>query len=223
MQKCFRNITFLLFSALLLCGLPQKVAAQGVSLNTNLLYDATAAPNLGLEVQLGERISVGINGSLKPWPRWLAWDWDKENPVKWRYFSLEPEFRWYPLSVFEGWFLSVKASYIHFNAGKLQLPLGVMTELRDSRLQGNWFGGGLTGGYSWQLSRHLRLEVELGVGAGYYDARQYECPHCGKELGTASGVELIPQLGVNIAYDLIRRQAKQKVLEQIRMEENNNK
>ena len=222
MVKCIRNITFFLFCGLFLCGLPQKAASQNVSIRTNLLYDATATPNLAMEFQLGEHFSLGLNGGLKPWPRWLAWDWDQENPVKWRHLSVAPEFRWYPRTAFDGWFLGVNALYLHYNAGKLQFPFGLYPALRDSRLQGDFYGGGLSGGYSWYLSAHFRLELELGLQAGYYKATQYECPHCGKELGTPSGVGLIPKLGVNIAYDFKRRQARQKVLGQIRKEENNN-
>ena len=219
-----RRVTHIAVCLALLCGLSQKMAAQDVSVRTNLAYAATATPNLAAEVQVGEHVTLGVAGGLKPWPRWLAWDWDADNPVKWRHFSVVPELRWYPRTAFDGWFVGADGIYLHYNAAGLQLPLGLYPAVRDSRLQGDFFGAGLFGGHAWYLSSHFRLEVELGLGVGYFKATQYECPHCGKEVGPLQGVDLIPRLGVNLAYNLRKRgEARKAVLEQIQTEEVNNK
>ena len=92
-----------LVGSCLLCFPAVKLAGQEVSIRNNLLYDATGTPNLGLEFQVGDHVSVGVNGSFKSWPRFLAWDNDVEaNPQRWRHFLVAPEARYYFNEVFKG-------------------------------------------------------------------------------------------------------------------------
>ena len=205
--------------------------APGVSLRTNLLWDGLAEPNLGLEVALGQHVSLGVNGGLKPWPRWLAWDNDNlTNPTHWRNFAVVPELRFYPRRVYDGWFFGADAVYSHFNMGTLPIPWGLYPLLRNNRLQGDFYGGGLFAGYSWWLGSRWRLEVEAGAAVGYYNAGQYPCSHCAGIEGTATGVTVLPKLGLNLAWNLRRRQQRQELLEVISVpwtqsdkDENNNK
>lgn len=60
------------------------------SIRTNLFYCASASANLGFEFPLGEHFSIGANLGLKSWPRWLLWDTNNENPVKWRHILIVP-------------------------------------------------------------------------------------------------------------------------------------
>ncbi len=48
----------------LLTALAHDARAQEVSLRNNLAYDATGTPNLSVEVQVGDHVSVG----LVSWP-----------------------------------------------------------------------------------------------------------------------------------------------------------
>lgn len=41
--------------------------AQQVALKTNLLYDATATPNIGMEIGVGKKHSVQAFYGLHPW------------------------------------------------------------------------------------------------------------------------------------------------------------
>ena len=50
---------------------------------------------------------------------------------------------------------------------------------------------------------------------GYAGADKYECAHCGAQVGTMKGVSLLPNLGVNIAYNLKRREQREKKKEEI--------
>ena len=79
-----KNLILCLASAALLALLSSSAAAQGVSLRTNLAWDAVAEPNVGVEFPISNHWSLGANAGLKAWPRWLAWDWDLENPTHWR-------------------------------------------------------------------------------------------------------------------------------------------
>ena len=71
MVKCVRSIAFCFVSGLLLTLLPFRAAGQEVSIRNNLLYDATGTVNAGLEFQVGDHFSVGVNGGFKSWP--VSW------------------------------------------------------------------------------------------------------------------------------------------------------
>lgn len=179
--------------------------SAGISLRTNLAYAASSTPNIGLEIPVGKRVSLGINAGIKPWPRWLAWDWDKAMEKKWRHFLIAPEFRFWPSGIYEKLFVGADLIYTHFNVGAVQFPFGLYPGVRDHRLQGDFYGLGVFAGWSWRLSSHWRLEAEAGLGVGYADAREYECAYCGAEVGRQRGPALVPKLGLNLSYNFTRR------------------
>ena len=171
---------------------------RGMAIRTNLAYAASATPNIGLEIPIGERISVGFNAGLKPWPRWFVWDWDKAVEKKWRHLLVAPEFRFWPYGVYDKLFVGTDLIYTHFNVGAVSFPFGLYPSVRNNRLQGDFFGMGVFAGWSWWLSDRWRLEAEAGVGAGYADAVKYQCAYCGAEVGNQQGPVIIPKLGSDI-------------------------
>lgn len=179
-------------------------------LRTNLVWDGIAAPNLGMEFPLGKHLSLGVGGGLKPWPRWLAWDWEQENPLKWRHFAVTSDFRWWPDKVFTGFFLGFDMLYSHYNIGNISLPLGMYPILRDHRLQGDFYGIGLSAGGAFWLSDHWSMEMSAGALAGYKKAGKYECAWCGSRVGTAEGFAWMPKLDVSIAYHLFSKKRNSK-------------
>jgi len=186
---------------------------KGIALRTNLAYAASATPNIGLEVPVGQHLSLGFNAGLKPWPRWLAWDWDKTVEKKWRHLLFAPEMRWWPWGVYDKLFVGTDLIYTHYNVGAVTFPFGMYPSIRDRRLQGDFYGLGLFAGWSWWLSDHWRLEAEAGIGAGYSDAREFDCAYCGAEVGRQKGPVLVPKIGVNLSYNIARRQKRQEILE----------
>lgn len=218
------NTWKLLLSAILLTvsALCFEAKAQDISVRTNLLWDGLAEPNLGVEFELSRHFTLGGNVGLKSWPRWLAWDWDVQNPVHWRNFVVAPELRFYfdefdkkKGKVFEGAFIGTDILYTHFNVGQVTFPFGLYPQVRDHRLQGDLWGLGLFGGYAWRLKdSRWRVEVEGGVAVGYHAAGVFECEHCGAQVGESRGVVLVPKLGVNLAFDVKRkREEKEEILE----------
>ena len=186
---------------------------KAMAIRTNLAYAASATPNIGLEIPVNEHFSVGFNAGIKPWPRWFVWDWDKTVAKKWRHLLIAPEFRLWPSGIYNKLFVGADLIYTHYNVGAVQFPFGLYQRVRDHRLQGDFYGMGVFAGWSWWLSDHWRLEAEAGVGAGYADAREYECTYCGAEVGSQRGPVIIPKLGLNLSYNLARRQKRKEVLE----------
>lgn len=192
---------------------PDSSLYKGIALRTNLFYAASATPNIGLEIPVGEHFSLGFNAGIKPWPRWLAWDWDKTVEKKWRHLLIAPELRFWPSGVYDKLFVGADLIYTHFNVGAVQFPFGLYPRVRDHRLQGDFYGVGVFAGWSWWLSDHWRLEAEAGLGAGYADAREFECAYCGAEVGRQQGPVLVPKLGLNLSYNLARRQKRKEIME----------
>ena len=188
----------------------QVTQPAGISLRTNLLWDGVAEPNLGIEIALGKHVSLGMNAGIKTWPRWLAWDTDNvENPTHWRNFAIVPEFRYYPRQTYDGFFLGADLLYTHFNVGHIGLPL-IYQELREHRLQGDFYGGGLFAGYSFWLGSHWRLELEAGAAVGLAQYGRYNCSFCGNKLDDVSRVGIVPKLGLNIAWNPKARPNKKR-------------
>ena len=221
MKTYLKNLTIGLASAGLLFLLPQKATGQDVSIRNNLVHDAIGTVNAAVEVQVGSHLSVGVNGGFKSWPRFLAWESNSaENTSHWRYFVVSPETRYYFSDVFRGFFAGANLLYTHFNVGDVKLPIGLYPDIRDYRLQGDFYGGGLSLGYAWRLGPHWRVEAEAGIEVGYVKADKFECAHCGAQVGTKEGVTLLPKLGINLAYNFKRRERQKKeILEMIAPQE----
>ena len=195
-------------------GVPCK--SQGVALRNNLLWDATGTANLGIEIPVAEHWTAGANGAIKTWPRFFVWDTGTvDNPRQWKYFTAAPEVRFWPGEIYSGWFFGADLIYTHYNASKLKLPLGLFSGLEKERRQGNFYGGGIFAGHSWWLGEHFRIEAEAGIGAGHKDATRYDCMHCGTKLGNEGGLQIVPKLGINIAWNLSRRKEARKAVQDV--------
>ena len=184
-----------------------------LSIRTNLLLDGIAAPNVGFDVAVSDHWTLGASFALKAWPRWFAWDWDSDKASHWRFFSVEPEVRWWRTQPFDGWFAGADFTYTHFNIGDVTFPLGLYKDFRDFRLQGSWWGGGLFAGYSWRIGRRWRIEAEAGISGGMAAYDKYDCPHCGSLLGAERRGVAVPRLGVNLAWNLLDRQEQDRLRE----------
>ena len=75
--------------ALIMAFVTGHATAQTVALRTNMLYNATLSPNLGVEVRLDSSWTAGINVGLN------AWDIDKQKNKKWRHLLVSPNVRHY--------------------------------------------------------------------------------------------------------------------------------
>ena len=186
------------------------------AIRTNLIYGASASPNIGLEFPLGSHLTIGANLGMKTWPRWLPWDNDRENPRKWRHILVVPELRWWPGQIYDRWFFGTDLIWTHYNVGAIKFPFGMYPDAYNYRLQGDLYALGLFAGYSWHLTDNLRLEAEAGIAAGFNNADKYDCAYCGAKLGKAQPLAIVPKLGLNIAYDFSKKYTKQEIIDIIR-------
>lgn len=179
--------------------------AQEVALKTNLLYDATTTPNVGVEVGLGGKSSLNIVYGLNPWKFSSATHGSRFA----KHWLVMPEYRWWPCSRLNGHFFGVHALGGQLNVANVDFPVpGVFIKatdfsklVKDSRCQGWYFGGGLTYGYQFALSRHWNIEAEIGVGCAriWYD--RYPCGDCGTRIAKDHSNYLgLTKLGLSIMY-----------------------
>ena len=207
MVQKIRHIAFwrvLTIALLLAFSAQQVVLAQSpkgevvkqprVALRTNLLYDATLTPNLGVDIRVDSLRTVGLLAGVN------AWDIDKAKNKKWRHMLFSLRARKYRDFLFHKGYFEGDLIYSHFNVGNTKIPFGIYSAVKDRRLQGDLVALGGKYGYSWILSRTWRIEAEAGVAVGYAWFKEYDCAHCGTYYGKGDRIFLLPQLGINVVY-----------------------
>ena len=142
-----------LFLFLLLAGMT-NVYGQKFAVKSNLLYDATATINLGVEVGLSKKWSLDLSGNYNGW---MLGD-----EARFKHWLVQPEARYWLCEKFNGHFFGVHAHYADYNVGGLKI-LG--ENMENHRYQGHLYGAGLSYGYQWLLSNRWSMEAVIGVGA----------------------------------------------------------
>ncbi len=172
-----RRLSILLVSlAMSLCSLPGR--SQDVALKTNVLYDATLSPNLGIEIGLAPRWTLDVSGNLNLWT--------VGNGHKWRHWLAQPEARYWFCERFAGHFIGIHGIAMQYNFGNLDMDFKFLgtdfRKLKDRRYEGWGFGAGVAYGYAWPLSRHWNIEAEIGIGWVWTRSDAYPCAECGTRL-----------------------------------------
>lgn len=122
------------------------------ALRANLLRWATLTPDLGIEWRINRHVGILVNGS------WTSWSWDNKNR-RYAIWKVSPEVRYYIGKEKRG-FLGAM-----YHAGEFNYKLG------DTGKQGDYQGGGITGGYMLPLNRSLSLDFHAAVG---YTRAEYD-------------------------------------------------
>ncbi len=175
-----------------------------VAVKTNLLYDATTTPNIGIEVGVGRKSTLQLFYGLNPW-EFRSSKGDREA----KHWLLMPELRWWPCAKMNGHFLGVYLMGGQFNASNISIPLpgvffsgnNIRKGVQHSRYEATYAGAGVTYGYQWILSRHWNLEAEVGVGYDHIWYDRYPCYECGARIDRGeSNYAGITKLGLSILY-----------------------
>lgn len=153
-------------------------SAQNVVVKTNLLYDITAAANLGIEFKVAPKWTVDISGNLNAWTF--------SDNKKWKHWVLQPEARYWLCERFNGHFVGAHLVGGIYNMGNWNTDFTFLGtdfgQLKEHRYEGWLVGAGIAYGYHWMLGRHWSVEAEIGIGYVYTQADKYECPRCGEQL-----------------------------------------
>lgn len=163
---------------------------------TNLVGWATTTTNLGVEFATSDHSTLQLMGYFNPW--------SFPNDRHFRFWTAQPEYRYYFCSAMNGHFIGVHALGGQYNAKKLNFPLRALTwgstydsnaNFPDSDHKGGWpdimgknsgrhvegwyIGAGITYGYQWILSKHWNFEASIGVGYVYSPLKYIgRCQQC---------------------------------------------
>ena len=158
--------------------LATQLQAQKVAVKTNLLYDATATINAGIEFGLAPKWTLDVSGNFN--------GWTMSHDRKWKHWMVQPEARYWFCDRFAGHFLGFHALGGQYNVGHLKNNIKFLgtdfSKLSDSRYQGWFIGAGVAYGYAWVLNKHWNLEGEIGVGYVYTEFDRFNCKGCGKKV-----------------------------------------
>ena len=124
-----------------------------VALRTNLLYDATLTPNLGMDVRVDSAWTVGLLVGIN------AWDIDKEKNKKWRHALFSIRARKYRDSLFHKGYYEADVIYSHYNVGNTKIPFGLYSAVKDRRAPVGQGCRLLRKGRSLQVAEHLESIV----------------------------------------------------------------
>lgn len=151
-------------------------SAQRAAVKSNLLYDATATLNAGVELGLAPRWTLDLSGNLMVW--------DVAGDMRWRHWMVQPELRYWFCDRFSRHFLGLHALGGQFNVGNIPNNISFLGQpfyrMTDHRYEGWAVGAGIAYGYAWALGKHWNLELEAGFGYArmFYDI--FECSVCRK-------------------------------------------
>lgn len=173
------------------------VQAQDWAIKTNVLYDATATANIGVEVGLAPKWTLDISGNLN--------GWSKNEETKWKHWMVQPEARYWFCDRFSRHFLGVHAITGAFNFGGLNNNISFLgtdfSRLKDNRYQGYAYGAGVAYGFAFMLSEHINLELEAGIGYMYLDYDIFDCGNCGRRTGDGNHHYVGPtKAAVNLVF-----------------------
>lgn len=165
-----KNYIFLLFGLLFTVS----VKAQNIAIKTNLLYDATATANAGIELPISRQWTYELAGNYNAW--------DMSHDRKWKHWMLQQEARYWFCNRFIGHFVGFHTHGGEYNVGNLDNNYSLLgtdfSKLSDNRYQGWFIGAGLAYGYSWVLDKHWNLEASIGMGYSYTKFDVFPCGVC---------------------------------------------
>lgn len=180
-------------------------SAQEFAVKTNLAYDAMTTPNIGVEVGLPGRSTVNVVYGLNPW----SFGSNDNGKRKAKHWVVQPEYRWWHCSKFNGSFVGVHALGGQLNASNVNLPVpgfffngeNLQKGVKNYRYEASYAGAGVTYGYQWILGRHWNFEAEIGAGYIHAWYKKFDCDECGRKVGNGGTNYLgLTKIGLSILY-----------------------
>lgn len=168
-----------------------KVSAQMVAVNTDVAMDACLAPSLGVELTLGKKSTLNINGLYAS--NMLGKDI--------RIAAIQPEWRVY---------ISGRPMFHHYVGAIGLLASYKFSHFADKVYDGDAGGLGLSYGYVWPVTQRLLIDFHTSLGLVFYHQKEYFVgddydSHYlndeGNPYANAHGSLLIPlRIGVSVSY-----------------------
>jgi hypothetical protein len=147
---------------------------QVIGVKTNALMDGLKIINVGAEIGLDKKTTLDLYADYNPW---------KESQYKmYKVLAFQPEIRHWFCDRFNGHFVGLHLHGGWFQTAGVKLPFGLYSFLNDYRYKGNFYGGGISYGYQWIVSKRFNIEANVGVGYARIHYEKYPCIECGDKL-----------------------------------------
>lgn len=155
-------------------------SAQRLALKNNFLYDATLTPNLSAELALGRKVTVDVGYGYNPFR--------KGQEVNWRHWLVQPEARYWTCESFNGFFVGLHGHGGEFNLSGMNIPFILQPHdgMQNNRYEGYFYGGGISVGWQWMLTKRLNLEASVGGGYARAHYNKFDCGECGRLRGNGT-------------------------------------
>jgi hypothetical protein len=119
---------------------------------------------------------------------------------KLKHFAVQPELRLWQGGAFSKFFVGLHAHYAYYNVGGTS---GINKKLKENRYQGNLFGMGLSGGYTYMINDKFGFETALGLGYAFMNHDIYDCQHCSSKTGEENKIYFGPtKLAISLVYKI---------------------
>lgn len=182
------NKIILVFLMALSIGLTAN--AQRIAVKSNLLYDATATVNLGVEAAFNKHWSLDLSGNYN--------GWDVAKDKSWKHWMVQPEARYWLHETFNGHYFGLHGVYMDYDMSHVNF-ISVMK--KDFAYDGNAYGGGVSYGYQLYLSPHWNIEFSAGIGFIHFKYDKSAYPPDGEPAYAYRNNYFGPtKLGVSIVY-----------------------
>ncbi len=171
-------------------GAKTELRSQNFALSTNLVEYANFG-TLNIEASYAVAQHWSLNASAKYNP--FIYNTGESAMVQ-KQRSLSTGARFWPWHIFSGWWLSGMVKYQEYNSGGIVSPLTT---------EGDRFGAGIGGGYTYMLSPHLNFEFGATLWSGYDSYTVYQCPVCGRVTDKGGKIFLLPSdimLGISYIF-----------------------
>lgn len=176
-NKKYRALLVIIFCVVSFSGYSQKIA-----LKTNAVLWATVSPNISAEFVVSRNLSVDLSASFNVWTPFAN--------MKTNHLLLQPELRYWFGRPMSQHFVGFTLLYVDYDL-----------LFRETRYNGETFGGGFTYGYDFVLSKHWNLELTAGVGVMYRWQYKYNENEPRPEYRNNFGWYVAPvKVGVTVSY-----------------------
>ncbi len=147
-------LTISLLFAIAATGYGQKIAVK-----TNAVgWVSAVTTNVGVEIPLWPRWTISADAYYNPFEHWG----DPDNRRSTWLWGVQPELKYWFCRKFYGHYIGLHGQYSEYDAG-----------LFKYRYDGNYWGAGLSYGYSLPVAYRWRIDFSLGVGFKHWDRDVY--------------------------------------------------
>lgn len=190
--SCYPQLYRWIFLITFLFVVSSKASAQFYAIKVDALGLCATTLNVEASMVIRNQWSIHLPIKVNPWTF---------GDKKYQHATLMPGVRyWFIDSYSRGWFLGVNAVLTAYDHEGL-VGSKVDYFARNYRYKGFGYGGGVSAGYSFPVSKRWNVEFEAGIASVYVDHDIYHETEAGERVGYQKGFLPIPgKIGINLVY-----------------------